>query len=115
MSKRKSPLTRRAFLKTTSASPAREFDVLVGAPEGVTSVGPDSPYYAGTIAFFGNMSHVHSTMSDASFAVPLPRKPQAFRSLTAETTNSPVSIRIVPSHGRGQRAPALKSATIRSL
>ena len=36
-------------------SAAREFDVLVGAPPDVMRVGADSPYYAGTSAFFGNM------------------------------------------------------------
>jgi tyrosinase len=39
-------------------SSGREFDVLVGAPPGVTQGGANSPYYAGTIAFFGNMMHM---------------------------------------------------------
>jgi tyrosinase len=46
----------------------RTFDVLVNAPANVTSAGPDSPYYAGTISFFGAMRGM--TM-DATFAVPL--------------------------------------------
>ena len=93
------------------SSPTREFDVLVGAPANVTSVDTNSPYYAGTLAFFGNMSHAHEG-SEARFAVPLPKSPQAFQGLAA--VNATVSIRIVPAHGRG-RAPILKSATIRSL
>ena len=97
----------------TASSPAREFDVLVGAPAGVTAVGADSPYYAGTIAFFGNMAHAHGTSADASFAVPLPKAPQAFQGLAA--ANAQVNIRIVPAHGRRQSAPILKSATIRAL
>lgn len=99
----------------TPSSPSREFDVLVGAPPDVTSVSADSPYYAGTIAFFGIMTHAHAMAGDATFAVPLPRKPQAFRNLAAAETNSAVNIRIVPAHGRGLKAPVLKSATIRSL
>ena len=96
-------------------SPTREFDVLVGAPPGVTSVDAKSPYYAGTISFFGNMSHVHAAASEAHFAVPLPKAPQAFKSLEGlEAVNSTVEIRIVPTHGRG-RAPVVRSATIRSL
>jgi len=92
-------------------SPTREFDVLVGAPPGVTSVDVDSPYYAGTIAFFGNMAHAHG-MAEATFAVPLPKKAEAFKLGAAAIAN--VDIRIVPAHGRG-RAPALKAATIRAL
>ena len=40
------------FFKAKSS----EFDVMVGAPD-VTQVSADSPYYAGTIAFFGSMMH----------------------------------------------------------
>ncbi len=52
----------------------REFDVLINAPEGTASVAADSPYYAGTVSFFGptmaGMDHSHPT----TFAVPLPQK-----------------------------------------
>jgi len=97
------------------SSPTREFDVLVGAPPGVTSVDAKSPYYAGTIAFFGNMSHAHAATSEAHFAVPLPKAPQAFKATAGlEAVNSTVDIRIVPTNGRG-RAPVVRSATIRSL
>ena len=95
----------------TPSSPTREFDVLVNAPAGVTSVDVDSPYYAGTIAFFGNMSHAHPG-AEARFAVPLPKKPQAFQNLGA--VNSTVNIRIVPAHGRG-KTPIVKSAIIRAV
>lgn len=94
-------------------SPTREFDVLVGAPPGVTSVDADSPYYAGTIAFFGNMAHAHGTMAEAKFAVPLPKKPQAFKGLGAAATAT-VDIRIVPAHGSG-KAPVLKSVAVREV
>jgi tyrosinase len=93
-------------------SPTREFDVLVGAPADVTSAGPDSPYYAGTIAFFGSMSHAHGAANEARFAVVLPKAPQSFRGL--EAANATIEIRIVPAHGRGN-APVVKSATIRPL
>ena len=39
--------------RPSGLSNAREFDVLVNAPPGVTQVSADSPYYAGTVAFFG--------------------------------------------------------------
>jgi tyrosinase len=49
-------------------SAPRQFDILVNAPAGVSAVSPDSPYYAGTIAFFGGMSH---GSTDVTFNVPL--------------------------------------------
>ena len=96
----------------TPSSPTREFHVLVGAPPNVTEADPSSPYYAGTIAFFGNMAHAHGMAADATFAVPLPRAPQAFASLTA--ANARVNISIVPAHGSRQTIPILKSVTIRA-
>ena len=92
----------------------REFDVLVGAPSGVTQVDADSPYYAGTIAFFGNMMNMTGMETDATFAVPLPRKAEAFHGLAA-AANIAVAIRIVPSHNHGESAPPLKAATVRTM
>ena len=96
----------------SSGSQTREFHVLVGAPEGVTDVDPNSPYFAGTIAFFGSMAHGHGT-GDVTFAVPLPKATQAFKGLAA--TNATVDIRIVPAQGRTQRPAVLKKAVIRAL
>jgi tyrosinase len=41
--------------RPSGLSTAREFDVLINAPADVTQASADSPYYAGTIAFFGPM------------------------------------------------------------
>ena len=98
--------------RPSPTSQTRQFHVLVGAPPDVTDAEPGSPYFAGTVAFFGNMSHMHEG-GDATFAVPLPKAPQAFRSLAA--VNATVNIRIVPAHGQTQRPLLLKSATIRAL
>jgi tyrosinase len=97
----------------SSPSAARAFNVLVGAPADTTDVGANSPYLAGTVAFFGTMSHQHGPSGDATFAVPLPRTREAFKGLAA--TNATVEIRIVPVGGQGQQQPLLKAATIRSL
>lgn len=74
---------------------AREFDVLVNAPDDLQRVEADSPYYAGTLAFFGptmpNMAMSHS----ASFAVPLPPTLRALSQAEAGTV--PLRIRLVPS------------------
>ena len=69
----------------TSASAAREFDVLINAPAGTTTVTPDSPYYAGTISFFGFM---HNMTGDATFTVPLPRNLQA--------ANGVLNVQVIP-------------------
>lgn len=92
----------------------REFDVIVNAPAGVTEVGADSPYYAGTVAFFGKMMGMEGMVMDATFAVPLPKSPQTFRSLGA-AANTAVNIRIVPTQRRARRAPALRAVSVRAL
>ena len=94
-------------------STARSFDVLVNAPADVTTASPDSPYYAGTIAFFGPMMPGMKMSTDATFAVPLPKSPQAFAALGAGA-NATVSIRVVPSHGQGH-APTLKDVSVGAL
>jgi len=102
--------------RPTDASPDREFDILVDAPSDATHVSSDSPYYAGTIAFFGGMMHMPGMSSDATFIVPLPKKKDAFKGLTAangaEAKSVEVTIRVVPSEGG---ASVLKSATVRAL
>jgi tyrosinase len=101
--------------RPTDASPNRDFDVLVGAPADVTDVGPDSPYYAGTIAFFGGMMHMPGMSSDATFLVPLPQRKEAFPNLltaAAATKGVAVTIRVVPSGGG---ASVLKAATVRAM
>jgi tyrosinase len=97
-----------------ASSIGREFDVVVGAPAGVTKVGADSPYYAGTIAFFGNTMRMEGAPADATFAIPLPRAPEAFHGL-AEARNPLLNIRVLPAQGFGEKVPALKSAEIRAL
>jgi tyrosinase len=102
--------------RPTSASPGRDFDVLVGAPSNVTQVNPDSPYYAGTVAFFGGMMHMDNMPADVSFLVPLPKRQEAFFGANAaggtEAKTVVVNIRVVPSGGG---ASVLKAATVRAL
>lgn len=91
-------------------STTREYDVLVNAPEDLSTVDVDSPYYAGTVAFFGpNMPGMHMSR-DATFAVPLPAKLQAFSNQGQGSTT--LHIRLVPAYGRATRTPVLRAATI---
>ena len=98
------------------ASSGRSFDVLVNAPGTVTGAAVDSPFYAGTIAFFGAMTQMKMS-HDATFVVPLPKQPQVFAAPLAAARKSAanaqaLTIRLVPSGGQGGRAPVLKSVTI---
>jgi tyrosinase len=97
--------------RPTGFSTAREFDVLVNAPPGVTEVAADSPYYAGTISFFGPMMPGMKMSTDATFAVPLPPTLHAFTALSA-ANSATLNIRVVPSHGQKGPAPVLKSLSV---
>ena len=92
-------------------STAREFDVLVNAPAGVTQVDAGSPYYAGTIAFFGPMMPGMHMSMDSTFAVPLPKALPAFTALGAAPKTT-LNIRLVPAHGQGGPAPAIKAFSV---
>lgn len=89
---------------------SREFDVLVNAPDDIDRVEPGSPYYAGTISFFGpgmpGMAMSHTT----TFTLPLPRRLQAFSQLVAG--NAHLDIRLVPSSGGAKEAPVVRGVTI---
>ena len=85
--------------------------MLVNAPADVTQVSADSPYYAGTIAFFGAVMPGMKMSTDATFAVPLPRTLQAFTALGA-ASRATLTIRLAPSHGQGGQAPALRAVSV---
>jgi tyrosinase len=93
---------------------AREFDVLVNAPPGVTNTGPDTPYYAGTVAFFGPTMPGMNMSMDTTFAVPLPKALPAFTKLGA-AANATLDIRVAPSRGRRGPAPVLKAVSVGTL
>ncbi len=91
------------------AGPNRAFYVFVGAPAGA-QLTPDSPYYAGTIAFFGKrmaeMSH------ETTFVVPLPRRETVFAGVEK---GSPLTIRLSPVSKGGGGTSALRSVSVRAL
>ena len=95
--------------RPSAASPGREFDVFIGEQQDATQTGVDNPNYAGTAAFFGNMSHMDGMAAEATFAVPLPKSSAVFRNLQA-LNSTRLTIRIVPSPDRGQKGGLLKSA-----
>jgi tyrosinase len=97
--------------RPAGASAPREFDVIVNAPPGVTHVNGDSPYFAGTIAFFGAPMHGMDMSGDATFAVPLRRTLRAFTALGAAASSTTLKIQVVPSQGQGP-APALKAVSV---
>lgn len=98
--------------RPTDASPNRQFDVLVGAPPDVNQVSADSPYYAGTIAFFCGDMHMQGMSGDATFLVPLPKRKEAYQGLAASGGREAVTIRVVPSGGG---ASVLRAVTVQAL
>jgi tyrosinase len=107
-------LMARVVMQRPMGPAQREFDVLVNAPDDVTQVNADSPYFAGTFAFFGAMVPGMKMSHDVAFAVPLPKTLPAFTALGAANAAT-VKIRVVPSQGRGVPGPTLKSASVRAL
>jgi tyrosinase len=115
------PLMAQVTLPHPSAtSSSRSFDVLVNAPPG-TQGGADSPFYAGTIGFFGNMTGMKMS-HDATFVVPLPKNLQAFatpnplgapkNAKLAATSATTLNIRLVPSQGQSGPAPTIKAVSV---
>lgn len=104
------PLTAQMTVSRPSGT-VREFDVLINAPAGVTQAAAESPYYAGTIAFFGPAMHGKKMTHDATFVVPLPRALPAFAALGAAKAAT-LNVRLVPSRGQGRGAPALKALSV---
>ncbi|MFZ1220588.1 MAG: tyrosinase family protein [Chthoniobacterales bacterium] len=97
----------------------REFDIIVGAPDEVTEVDGDSPFFAGTIAFFGKMPSMEGMAMDATFTVPLPNAPQAFAQALAASPDKSmpanIKIRVVSSHHPHETPPTLKSVSVHAL
>jgi tyrosinase len=91
-------------------SVSREFDVLVNAPEDIERVDHDSPYYAGTLSFFGpgmpGMAMSHTTV----FTLPLPKRLQAFAQ--PQSGSATLDIRLVPSSGGAKEAPKVLAVRI---
>jgi tyrosinase len=93
------------------SSAARTFDVLVNAPPGVSSVSVDSPYYAGTIAFFGAMPGM---AMNATFNVPLTKVLGALRAAKLLGAND-LQVRLVPHAPVGPRLMATPLAQLRAV
>lgn len=105
-----------ALLSVTIARPAssaRDFDVLVDAPANLTHVGGNSPYYGGTISFFGPPMRGMRMSTEYTFVVPLRPTLEAFSARALER-RTPVTIRIVPTNENLTAIPILKSLSLLS-
>ncbi len=98
--------------RPSGLSNTREFDVIVNAPAGVTQVDADSPYYAGTLAFVGPVMSGMEMSHEATFAVPLPKKLEAFTTLKAASAK--LDIRLVPSSGQAPQSIPVRDVVITS-
>ncbi|MEJ0025556.1 MAG: tyrosinase family protein [Rhizomicrobium sp.] len=99
-----------------SGAAPRDYDVLVNAPPGTTHVEADSPYYAGTVSFFGFMAGMMAM--DVTFQVPLTRLPAAAKGKAP----GDLVFTVVPSYaspnlratalGQNGPAPLLKAVSV---
>ena len=97
--------------RASTPAGTRELDVLVGAPATVAQASASSPYYAGTIAFFGAAMRMPGGMGGAAtFSVPLPRRAELFAGPQVGQGVS-IGIRLAATRG-GQSVPALITATV---
>ncbi len=101
--------------RPTEAGSAREFDILVNAPPDVTSVEADSPYYGGTVAFFG--PPMHGMKHDHTFSIPLSPKLRALAEAAAAPGGkaTQLALRLVAASGKDKAAPPLKAMSMRRL
>lgn len=93
----------------------RQYTILVNAPEGVTSAEPGSPYYGGTIGFFG--PSMSGMPHDATFAVPLHQAPVRKMMATKAGANAStqVQLKLVPSDGTAAPPLPIKALSIQAL
>lgn len=91
------------FERPTAMDAPRQFDVLVNAPADVKTVAADSPYYAGTISFFGGLAAhgpahaahaAHNGGNRVTFVVPLPDRLAASR--FARSPGAKLDVRLAP-------------------
>ncbi|KAA0585201.1 tyrosinase family protein (plasmid) [Azospirillum oryzae] len=99
---------------------SRNFDLLINAPAGVTKVAADSPYYGGTIGFFGPA--MHGMADDATFTLPLPQAAHTAALAQSPTANAAapaasatLEVRLVPTNGSPTTTAAVKAVSLQAL
>ncbi len=93
----------------------RSFDVLINAPHGTITVDTDSPYYAGTVAFFGPPMSGMAMSDKATFTITLPRTLKIFHTAYPGEFAT-LTFTIVPSvNTPGEQPLIIQSLTVRAL
>jgi tyrosinase len=97
------------------AKPAGQlFQVLVGAPANMTHATADSPFFAGTISFFGHSAahggHMGGDNATQTFLIPLPQQAAVFQ---PSGNTAGVNIRVVAANS-ATAAPVVRSVAIRT-
>ena len=110
-------LVAQVTLERPTGPGARQFRVFVGAPADATNLGPDSPYYAGTVGFFGPQMAGMAMQHDATFTLPFATKLPAFaaRTETQALGAAPaveVPVRVTAVSGGNEATPVLKGFSI---
>lgn len=93
----------------------RGFDILVNAPQGMTTVDTDSPYYAGTVAFFGPPMSGMTMSDDTAFTIILPQTLEIFHTAHAGEFAT-LTFTVVPSVNTQDEQPLIiQTLTVRAL
>lgn len=93
----------------------RSFDVLVNAPQGTTTVDTDSPYYAGSIAFFGPPMSGMAMSDEVTFTLTLPQTLKIFHT-TYTDEFATLTFTVVPSvNTPGGQPLMIQTLSVRAL
>jgi tyrosinase len=94
---------------------SREVRIFVGAPADATNLGTDSPYYAGTVGFFGPPMPGMQMSHEATFAMPLPPQlPALAAPMAAAETHANLTVTVAPVGGK-KGETVLKAVSIGTL
>ncbi|MDH5327017.1 MAG: tyrosinase family protein [Gammaproteobacteria bacterium] len=112
--KQHKPLVLEIMLPHSAGQTVREYDVLVNAPADVKRVSADSPYYGGTIAFFGPRMSGMKMSDTVSFHIALPKNlPALVQANPGDTLK--LEIRVVPAYGDPDHVPELKGVVVKGF
>ena len=94
---------------------SREVRIFVGAPADATNLGTDSPFYAGTVGFFGPPMPGMQMSHEATFAMPLPPQlPALAAPMAAAETHADLTVTVAPVGGK-KGETVLKAVSIGTL
>ncbi len=93
----------------------RGFDILVNAPQGMTTVDTNSPYYGGTVVFFGPPMSGMTMSNDTAFTLILPQTLEIFHTAYADEFATLVFTLVPSVNTPGEQPLIIQTLTVRAL